>query len=122
MSTRLAERQSTLTAFNTIEELEDIAETVDHDLAKRLNKVIAQLIDGLSPVPISIAVSLLELSKPTVESWTQRGLLVEATEDSRIVKLDAHRLYEVRHLVKMLREQGAKSGTLMEKVWYRLQD
>jgi hypothetical protein len=121
MSTIIMEREKTLAAFNQVEELENIAQSVDQGSAQRLNNVVQELIDGLEPVRVSVAASLLELTKPTIESWTRRGLLTSVGNSSPL-RLDPHRLHEVLHVIRLLRDEGAKPGTLLERVWHRLQD
>lgn len=112
--------------FEHVERLERIAD----DLAERhdpaaadVRKVVADIVDDVPPVRIAVAVELLQVSKATVWSWLGRGIIRNANGNpTKVQVLDPHRLHEVLHIVRDLRELGTKSGDLAEHVWYRLED
>ncbi|MEU8241443.1 hypothetical protein AB0C07_24620 [Actinoplanes missouriensis] len=108
-------------ALSRAGELERIARRINDGDQDRdaLLRVSRDVLDDLDPVPVSVAAPLLEVSEPTVRSWTRRGLLLYA--DGHDSRLDVRRLYEVVVLVRDLRAAGT-THDLLNKVWPRLAD
>jgi hypothetical protein len=126
MSTVAAQKHDTLAMFAHVERLEEIAAGLDErdaPAARKLYELADEVVSAVSPVRISIAADLLKVSRVTVQAWCRRGVL-KAAEPSKVAvrTLDPHRLHDVLHLVKELRELGEKPGGLAEQVWYRLED
>ncbi|AHJ58564.1 MerR family transcriptional regulator [Amycolatopsis keratiniphila] len=113
-------------AWALVEQLEDARDAVQQDPCegvRRLNATIDSALAAMSPVSVSAAAKLLELSQPTVRAWLDKGVLTEAERrTSSVRQLDPHRLHLVLHLVNTLRERGTKTNDLMDKVWWRLSD
>jgi DNA-binding transcriptional MerR regulator len=109
--------------FDRVEEIEDIADTLDHDDDRRarLLRVASHAIADCGPIRSRIAAELLQLSEPTIRSWVREGLLAKAEGTSRVLTLDPSRLHEVMHLVDDLRRAGRTKG-LLDAVWHRLSD
>lgn len=124
MNVNLAEqREHTLGTFDVVEELEAVAAELDESKADRLHDVVEQLLDQMPPVRVTVAASLLGLSKPTIAKWCERGVLRPAVDATTSVQtLEPHRLHEVLHVVNELRAAAQKPGNLVEQVWHRLQD
>ncbi len=95
----------------------DNAVAIGHITAAR-----ESILEDATPVRVSVAAQLLGLSRRTVDTWVEAGLLSLAEEPGTSVKvLDPRRLYAVKRLVDDLRKAGRKRG-LAEAVWQRLQD
>ena len=99
--------------------IDDVADSLG-DAARRaeLIKVGRAFVGDLGPIPVSVAAPLLEVSEPTVRTWTKRGLLPQASSGNG---LDVLRLYEVFILVRRLRAAG-HNRDLLSKVWLTLSD
>jgi hypothetical protein len=117
------EHQLVRQLFDRVEEIEDIAGTLDHEdeRRERLLHVAQTAIDDCVPIRSRIAADLLKLSEPTVRSWVKEGVLTTAPGTSRVLTLDPHRLHQVMHLVRDLRHAGRTKG-LLDAVWHRLSD
>src|SRR5262245_29280227 len=84
----------------------------------QLLRIAAQRLSECPPIRVSTAALLLELSEPTIRTWTREGVLEAAREAPRLL-LDPRRLHEALHAVRDLREQG-QTAELLEDVWHRL--
>lgn len=126
MTRTLTAEQGFRRGLDLIENLEGAQDAIEHDPAaakKQLQAAIETALTRLPPVPVKVAAELLELSLPTVRSWLEKGVLIEAeVKTSSVMQLDPRRLHDVLHLVHALREHGAKAHELMDKVWWRLSD
>ena len=68
-------------AWALVEQLEDARDAVQEDPCegvRRLNATIDSALAAMSPVSVSAAAKLLELSQPTVRAWLDKGVLTEA--------------------------------------------
>lgn len=126
MSTVAAEKHETLVMFAHVEKLEAIANRVDQSdetSAQELYDLAESVVGQVPPVRIAVAAELLDVTKVTIKSWCQRGILARAESSMTPVQtLDPHRLHEVWHIVRDLREIGSKPGNLAEQIWHRLED
>lgn len=127
MNVSVAEQQrDAFNKFDVVERLERIAAAVgelDKPHARELDQLAEDVVDSIRPVRIAIAASLLSLSTPTIRAWSERGLLTPAADSTTPAQtLDPHRLHQVLHVVRALRELGEKPGNLADQVWHRLQD
>ncbi|MBP2340174.1 hypothetical protein JOF41_006352 [Saccharothrix coeruleofusca] len=122
MPLTVAEQQAeTLATFSRVERIEAVAATLDDNAAAKLRDIVEEMIDSTPPVRITAAAKLLNLSKPTIHAWCERGVLKRA-DGSPVRTLDPHRLHAVLHIVRDLRVLADQPGNLLEQVWHRLQD
>jgi DNA-binding transcriptional MerR regulator len=109
--------------FEQVEEIEDVAGTLDPDDERRarLLRAAERVLTTCEPIRVSVAAELLDLSQPTVRTWARQGVLTPTRTRSPRLQLDPRRLHEVLHLVRDLRRAGTTRG-LLEAVWHRLSD
>lgn len=126
MTRTLTAEQGFRRGLDLIENLEDAQNAIERDpvaAKKQLQDAIETALTGLPPVSVKVAAELLKLSLPTVRSWLDKGVLIEAeVKTSSVKQLDPRRLHDVLHLVHALRKRGTKTHELMDKVWWRLSD
>lgn len=122
MSVKVADQhEQVLGAFRRVERIEEIAARVPDAEAGGLHVVVDEMLDEMPPVRVAVAAELLELTKPTVTKWCERGVL-RSVAGAKVRSLDPHRLHEVLHIVRELRAAADKPGNLIDEVWHRLQD
>ncbi|GLI03283.1 hypothetical protein [Phytohabitans aurantiacus] len=118
-----AEERRIKKALERVEALEEVAGTFDESDGRKatLHRIIWALLTDIGPVRPSIAAHLLQLSEPTVRTWTREGVLITAEQAAKPSLLDPHRVHEVMHLIHRLRAAG-RERNLLEAVWHRLSD
>lgn len=118
------EKKAVLAAFDEVEELEDIAESLPPDQATqsdRLASLAQRKVASVPPMRLVVAAKLLRLSVPTIRDWMKDGVLREAPASGSVARLDPVSVHEVLHVVNELRAHGQKRD-LVDAVWRRLQD
>ncbi|GAA1407149.1 hypothetical protein [Catellatospora coxensis] len=115
-----SDREKIAELLTSVEELEDVARTLDDERRTRLLRIARRWLATCEPIRPVIAAELLELSEPTVREWARAGvfLIVQVNGQSR---LEPRRFHEVWHLVKDLRQAGQTRG-LLDAVWRYLED
>ncbi|MFD0596831.1 hypothetical protein ACFQZ4_35060 [Catellatospora coxensis] len=104
-----SDREKIAELLTSVEELEDVARTLDDERRTRLLRIARRWLATCEPIRPVIAAELLELSEPTVREWARAGvfLIVQVNGQSR---LEPRRFHEVWHLVKDLRQAGQTRG------------
>lgn len=110
-------------ALERVEAIEEVADTLEKSDDRRatLLGIAGGLLADIGPVRPRIAAHLLQLSEPTVRTWTREGVLTTTEQEAERPLLDPHRVHEVMHLVRRLRAAG-RDRNLLEAVWHRLSD
>ncbi|GAA2354748.1 hypothetical protein Cme02nite_47990 [Catellatospora methionotrophica] len=115
-----SDREKIAALLASVEELEDIARTLDDERRARLLRVARQWLATCEPIRPVIAAELLDLSEPTIREWARTGIfaIVEVNGQPR---LEPRRFHEVWHLIRDLRAAGQTRG-LLDAVWRYLED
>lgn len=116
------EEQRVRALFEAAGNAEDVANSLpkDDERRTRLFEVSNTVLAEVATVRPVIAAKLLGLNEKTIRAWVDKGVLVAAERDPRLL-LDAVSVHEISHILRQLRAAG-QHRDLLDEVWRRLND
>ena len=117
-----AEESRIRSLFERVETIEEVADTLPEDDARRA-RLLAVSRDALAEegtIRPVIAAKILGLSEKTVRAWAAAGLLAARQRTPRLL-LDVPSVHAVSHILREVRADGLDRD-LLDHVWRRLED